>query len=153
MRYKLPKPTFWRVVLVLILAAGFYATVLRFARGLGAATNLSDQFPWGIWIGFDVLCGVGLAAGGFTLAAIVFVFHIERFHAVLRHGHITLALLIEYHAVLHPGTAALLHENAQPFAPVIGLGEQRFYLRRRRECQPYNRLINNNFSHISSIAS
>jgi Ni/Fe-hydrogenase subunit HybB-like protein len=86
---KLPKLTFWRTILVLILAAGFYSTVLRFVRGLGAATNLSDQFPWGLWIGFDVLCGVGLAAGGFTLAAIVYVFHIERFHAVLRPSILT----------------------------------------------------------------
>ena len=44
---KFPKLTFWRAVLVLILAAGFYSTVLRFTKGLGAATNLSDQFPWG----------------------------------------------------------------------------------------------------------
>jgi Ni/Fe-hydrogenase subunit HybB-like protein len=86
---RFPKLTFWRVVLVLVLAAGFYSTVLRFVKGLGAATNLSDQFPWGIWIGFDVLCGVGLAAGGFTLAAIVYVFHIERFHAVLRPSILT----------------------------------------------------------------
>jgi Ni/Fe-hydrogenase subunit HybB-like protein len=81
--------TFWRAVLVLILAAGFYSTVLRFTKGLGAATSLSDAFPWGIWIGFDVLCGVGLAAGGFTLAAIVYVFHIERFHPVLRPSILT----------------------------------------------------------------
>ena len=86
---KLPKLTFWRTVLVVILAAGFYSTILRFTRGLGAATNLSDQFPWGIWIGFDVLCGVGMAAGGFTLAATVYVFHIERFHPVLRPSILT----------------------------------------------------------------
>ena len=86
---KIPKLTFWRVVLVIILAAGFYSTLLRFVKGLGAATNLSDQFPWGIWIGFDVLCGVGLAAGGFTLAATVYVFHLERFHPVLRPSILT----------------------------------------------------------------
>ncbi len=86
---KFPKLTFWRAVLMLILAAGFYSTVLRFTRGLGAVTNLSDQFPWGLWIGFDVLCGVGMAAGGFTLAAIVYVFHLERFHAVLRPSILT----------------------------------------------------------------
>ena len=86
---KLPRLTFWRTVLIIVLAAGFYATVLRFVKGLGAATNLSDQFPWGIWIGFDVLCGVGMAAGGFTLAATVYVFHLDRFHAVLRPSILT----------------------------------------------------------------
>jgi Ni/Fe-hydrogenase subunit HybB-like protein len=81
---KLPRLTFWRAVLVVILAAGFYSTILRITKGLGAVTALSDQFPWGIWIGFDVLCGVGLAAGGFTLAAVVYIFHLERFHPIVR---------------------------------------------------------------------
>jgi Ni/Fe-hydrogenase subunit HybB-like protein len=57
---------------------------VRFLGGLGAATHLSDQFPWGLWIGFDVLCGVGLAAGGFTLAAIVYIFNIKRFEPIIR---------------------------------------------------------------------
>jgi Ni/Fe-hydrogenase subunit HybB-like protein len=86
---KLPKFTFWRGVLVVILAAGFYSTLLRFTRGLGAATHLSDRFPWGLWIGFDVICGVGLAAGGFTLAATVYVFNLRRFHPILRPSILT----------------------------------------------------------------
>ena len=52
--------------------------------GLGASTNLSDRFPWGIWIGFDILCGVGLAAGGFTIVAIVHIFNLEQFKPILR---------------------------------------------------------------------
>ena len=59
-------------------------TVLRFTRGLGATTNLSDRFPWGLWIGFDVLCGVGLAAGAFTLTAIVHLFNLRRFEPIVR---------------------------------------------------------------------
>ena len=47
-----------------MILTGLYATIVRFGKGLGAATNLSDSFPWGIWIGFDILCGVALAAGG-----------------------------------------------------------------------------------------
>jgi Ni/Fe-hydrogenase subunit HybB-like protein len=70
--------------LAVILALAIYATVLRFTRGLGAATHLSDAFPWGLWIGFDVLCGVMLAAGGFTLAATVYIFHLERFRPIIR---------------------------------------------------------------------
>ena len=86
---KLPKFTFWRAVLLVILAAGFYSTLLRFTKGLGAATHLTDRFPWGLWISFDVICGVGLAAGGFTLAAIVYVFHLRRFHPILRPSILT----------------------------------------------------------------
>lgn len=76
--------TFWRVVFALIMLSGLYATYLRVFYGLGATTNLNDQFPWGIWIGFDILCGVGLAAGGFTIVAIVHIFNIERYKPILR---------------------------------------------------------------------
>jgi len=66
------------------MLAGLYATFRRFTGGLAASTNLSDAFPWGIWIGFDVLCGVMLAAGGFTLMAAVHIFNIERFKPIVR---------------------------------------------------------------------
>ena len=76
--------TFWKLVFLFLMAAGMYATFLRFTRGLGASTNLSDQFPWGIWISFDVLCGVMLAAGGFTLTAAVHILNIKRLHSIIR---------------------------------------------------------------------
>src|SRR5512138_3917271 len=84
-----PKITFWRVVLVITLAFGAYATYLRFFHGLGASTNLSDAFPWGIWVGFDVLCGVMLAAGGFSLMAAVEIFHAKRFQPIVRPALLT----------------------------------------------------------------
>jgi Ni/Fe-hydrogenase subunit HybB-like protein len=80
---------FWRAVFALILLGGAYATYLRIFYGLGASTNLSDQFPWGIWIGFDILCGVGLAAGGFTLVAVVHIFNIEKYKPILRPSILT----------------------------------------------------------------
>ena len=80
---------FWRSVFAVLMLAGAWAAFVRFYYGLGAATNLSDQFPWGIWIGFDLLCGVGLAAGGFTLAAIVHIFNLKSFHAVVRPAILT----------------------------------------------------------------
>ena len=80
---------FWRGVFVILMVAGAYATWLRIMYGLGGATNLTDQFPWGIWIGFDVLCGVGLAAGGFTLAATVHIFNIERYKPIVRPAILT----------------------------------------------------------------
>ncbi len=81
--------TFWRGVLGLLLLAGAYITYLRFTQGLGAVTNLSDQFPWGLWIGFDILCGVGLAAGGFTLCAIVYIFNLHEFKPIVRPAVLT----------------------------------------------------------------
>jgi Ni/Fe-hydrogenase subunit HybB-like protein len=79
-----PGLTFWRAVGLTLIAVGTAATILRFAWGLGATTHLSDAFPWGIWIGFDILCGVGLAAGGFTLTAAVYVFNLKQFAPIIR---------------------------------------------------------------------
>jgi Ni/Fe-hydrogenase subunit HybB-like protein len=86
---KLPKLTVWRAIFAAIMLSGLYATYLRIFKGLAGSTNLSDQFPWGIWIGFDVMCGVGLAAGGFTLVAIVHIFNIEKYRPVLRPAILT----------------------------------------------------------------
>jgi Ni/Fe-hydrogenase subunit HybB-like protein len=63
--------------------AGLYAVVFRFAFGLGASTNLTDMYPWGVWIGFK-LFAVALSAGGFTIAAVVHIFNIRRYHPILR---------------------------------------------------------------------
>lgn len=95
--------TFWRAVLVILLALGLYATFVRFTQGLGAATNLTDQFPWGLWIGFDILCGVGLAAGGFTLCAIVYIFNIKTFKPIIRPAVLTafLGYLLVIFALLY----------------------------------------------------
>ena len=78
-----PRFSFWKVILAGVLAAGAYALVLRFFRGLGASTNLTDAFPWGLWVGFK-LFSVALAGGGFTLAAVVHIFNLKRYHPILR---------------------------------------------------------------------
>jgi Ni/Fe-hydrogenase subunit HybB-like protein len=75
---------FWPVVLALLVPLFAYVSFVRFTRGLGATTHLSDQFPWGVWIGFDILCGVGLAAGAFTLMATVHLFNLHRFEPIVR---------------------------------------------------------------------
>ena len=49
--------TFWKIIGAIIVGFGLYSTYLRVTLGLGATTNLSDNFPWGMWIGFDILCG------------------------------------------------------------------------------------------------
>ena len=78
------RPGFWTYLFGVIVAAGAVVTVLRYWKGLGYVTNLSDKFPWGLWIGFDVLCGVALAAGGFTITAAVYVFNLKRFRPIVR---------------------------------------------------------------------
>jgi c(7)-type cytochrome triheme protein len=106
---KIPKLTFWRAVLAIIMAGGLYSTVVRFTGGLGASTALSDQFPWGLWIGFDVLCGVALAAGGFTLSAVVYIFHVERFRPIVRPAILT--AFLGYSLVI----VALMFDLGKPY--------------------------------------
>ena len=79
MKLKLPKITVWRVILAVVLLVALTPPTCAYPVRLGGATNLSDQFPWGLWIGFDVLCGVGLASGGFTLVALVHIFNIKTY--------------------------------------------------------------------------
>lgn len=78
-----------RAALWLMALGGFSIAVWRYVAGLGAVTNLSDRFPWGLWVAFDILCGVALAAGGFTVAAIVHVFHLKRYRPLLRPAIVT----------------------------------------------------------------
>lgn len=81
--------TFWQWVLGALLVSGAAAAYMRLVYGLGGSTNLSDKFPWGLWVGFDVLCGVGLAAGGFTLAATVHIFNLKRYEPIVRPAILT----------------------------------------------------------------
>jgi len=78
-----------RVLLAALLATAAVIITFRFAFGLGSVTNLSDQTPWGIWVGFDILAGIGLAAGGFIMAAAVYVFGLERYRPLLRMSILT----------------------------------------------------------------
>ncbi len=102
-RIKTHKITFWGAVFWIIVAIGIYSTIVRFTKGLGAVTNLSDKFPWGLWIGFDVLCGVGLAAGGFVVAAAVYIFNLEEYKSILPSAILTafLGYLLVIFALLY----------------------------------------------------
>ena len=81
---RFPRITFWRTIVALIFAAGIYSMYARFALGFQAATNLTDPQPWGLWVGLGTLCGVGLSAGGFAIAAAVYLLGLERYRPILR---------------------------------------------------------------------
>jgi Ni/Fe-hydrogenase subunit HybB-like protein len=115
------------VISGVIILCGLILTVLRFAGGLGAVTNLDDNNPWGIWIGFDLLCGVALAAGGYVTSAACYIFGLKRFHSAVRPAILTaflgyalvvLALhydvgrpwRLPYPVFISQGTTSLLYE-------------------------------------------
>ncbi len=87
-------PFFTRGVMVLcaIALGGLMVLAARFLFGIGAVTNLNDQYPWGIWIGIDVATGVALAAGGFTTAFLAHVLNLDRYHSLVRPALLTAML-------------------------------------------------------------
>lgn len=78
-----------RKVLVGMAAICLFVIGYRLAFGLGNATNLNDQWPWGLWIGFDVLTGVALAGGGYSTALIVHILHRDQFQSIARSAMLT----------------------------------------------------------------
>lgn len=76
---------------VLYILAGLFviAAGYRLAAGLGAATNLSDTVPWGLWVGIDILVGEALAAGGFAIVAAVYIFNLKKYAAFTRPAVLT----------------------------------------------------------------
>ncbi len=73
-----------RTIIYVILMLGVISAIIRMFFGLGATTNLNDAYPWGLWISFDVLAGVALAGGGFTMSAAIYIFNLKQFESLLR---------------------------------------------------------------------
>ena len=80
------------VLLIALLLLGLGLIVYRYFTGLGGVTNLSDGYPWGFWIGIDILAGIALAAGGFVMAGLVHIFGGHRFHLLARPAILTALL-------------------------------------------------------------
>jgi Ni/Fe-hydrogenase subunit HybB-like protein len=113
----------------IIIILGLIVTVLRFTKGLSTVTNLSDYNPWGIWIGFDLMVGVALAAGGFVTSAAVYLFGMKKYHSAVRPailtgflGYALVVLALHYDVgrpwrlpypfIVQQGTTSLLFEVA-----------------------------------------
>jgi Ni/Fe-hydrogenase subunit HybB-like protein len=73
-----------RMILIGLAVLGGLAGLYRLFMGLGASTNLSDAYPWGLWVSFDILTGVALAGGGFTISAAIYVFNLKKYEPLLR---------------------------------------------------------------------
>jgi Ni/Fe-hydrogenase subunit HybB-like protein len=74
----------FNVISLPIILLGLALIVIRLAKGLGSVTNLSQEFPWGIWIGFDVMVGVAFAGGAYILTFVVYILRSEKYHPVVR---------------------------------------------------------------------
>ena len=119
----------FNVIAGIIIILGLIVTALRFTKGLATVTNLSDYNPWGIWIGFDLMVGVALAAGGFVTSAAVYLFGMKKYHSAVRPailtgflGYALVVLALHYDVgrpwrlpypfIVQQGTTSLLFEVA-----------------------------------------
>ncbi len=117
----------FNMVVGFIMLIGLLLTLLRFTGGLAAVTNLDDNYPWGLWIGFDLMAGVALAAGGYTSSAACYLFGMKRYHSAVRPAILTAFLgyalvvvslhydvgrpwRLPYPLFWSPGTTSLLFE-------------------------------------------
>lgn len=124
-----PLLTPFNIITGIIVIIGLGLTALRFTKGLATVTNLSDYNPWGIWIGFDLLVGVALAAGGYVTSAAVYIFGMKKYHSAVRPailtgflGYALVVLALHYDVgrpwrlpypfIIQQGTTSLLFEVA-----------------------------------------
>lgn len=79
-----PVLTPFNLITIPVILLGIGILVVRFIYGLGAVSNLSQAYPWGLWIGFDVVTGVAFAGGAYVLTFVVYVMRIEKYHPIVR---------------------------------------------------------------------
>jgi Ni/Fe-hydrogenase subunit HybB-like protein len=107
----------FNVISVAIMAAAAVILFFRFTRGLGAVTNLDQNFPWGIWKGFNVVAGVAFAGGAYVLTFLVYVLRMEKYHSIVRVTVLNGFLAYAFYA------GALVLELGRPWKimnPIIG---------------------------------
>ena len=76
-------------VLLFIVAVGFFFVGVRFVKGIGAVSNMSDGYPWGIWITYDVATGTAIACGGYAVAILVYIRNRMQYHPLIRSAILT----------------------------------------------------------------
>jgi len=73
----------FKVLTILAVIGGIFI-LKRFFFGIGSVTNLSDGYPWGLWIVFDVVTSTALACGGYAMAMLVYIFNKQEYHPLVR---------------------------------------------------------------------
>jgi Ni/Fe-hydrogenase subunit HybB-like protein len=74
----------FNVISIPTILVGLVILYFRFVYGIGSVTNLNQDFPWGLWIGFDVVTGVAFAGGSYVITFVVYVMRMEKYHPIVR---------------------------------------------------------------------
>ena len=107
----------FNIISIPIILLGLGIIVVRFWKGLGSVTNLSQEVPWGIWIGFDVVTGVAFAGGAYVVTFMVYILNMKKYHSIVRVTVLNGFLAYAFY------TGALLLDLGRPWNvvnPVIG---------------------------------
>jgi len=79
---KILTPSFF--VLLSLSLVGLLLILVRCVKGIGAVSNMSDGYPWGIWIAYDVATGTAIACGGYAVAILVYIRNRMHYHPLIR---------------------------------------------------------------------
>lgn len=74
----------FNIISIPIILLGLVLIVIRFWKGIGAITNLTQEIPWGLWIGFDVVTGVAFAGGAYVITFMVYILNMRKYHSIVR---------------------------------------------------------------------
>ncbi|MCX6256855.1 MAG: polysulfide reductase NrfD [Bacteroidia bacterium] len=74
----------FNIISIPIILLGLGIIVIRFWKGLGSVTNLTQEVPWGLWIGFDVVTGVAFAGGAYVICFMVYILNMQKYHSIVR---------------------------------------------------------------------
>jgi Ni/Fe-hydrogenase subunit HybB-like protein len=80
-------PLVW--VLLTLMGIAFVVAMIRYAFGIGPISDLSNSYPWGFWISFDLFTGVAISSGGFIMAGLVYIFRVKELTPLLRPSVLT----------------------------------------------------------------
>ena len=107
----------FNVISIPVILTGLVILYFRFVYGLASVTNLSQEFPWGFWLGFDVITGVALAGGAYVITFVVYVMKVEKYYSIVRVTVLNGLLAYIFYA------GALLFDIGRPwhaFNPYLG---------------------------------
>ncbi len=74
----------FNMISIPVMILGVILIAIRFWKGIGSITNLSQEMPWGLWIGFDVVTGVAFAGGAYVITFMVYILNMKKYHSIVR---------------------------------------------------------------------
>jgi len=77
------------MVLLAIACVGAISAAYRFVNGIGSVSNLSNGYPWGIWIAIDVVVGTAIGCGGYAVGLLVYILNRGKYHPLVRPAVLT----------------------------------------------------------------